>query len=193
MTSHCSVKRITSLGDKRRVEGWLHRSERASQGARYSGQENKTPRGVGGGSSRLRAEVRAAFTAGKADESEGQKQEPVRGGEAGLLHPQTRKLPGGWGGTGPPRRQRVHHRTFSPRPPPSCRSASSSPRSSCICPPLAERSRARAARGSPLVTILSAGGRPAPGPKPSPAFGSPALNKHGRLGAVWVRAPHLGG
>lgn len=119
-----------------------------------------------GGSSRLRAEVRAAFTAGKADESVGQKQEPVRGGEAGLLHPQTRKLSGGWGGTGPPRRQRVHHRTFSPRPPPSCRSASSSPRSSCICPPLAERSRARAARGSPLATILSAGGRPAPGPRP---------------------------
>lgn len=99
------------------------------------------------GSSRRRAEVRAAFTAGKAGESVGQKQTSVGGGEAGLLHPQTRKLSGGWGGTGPPRR--VHHRTFSPRPPPSCRNASSSPRSSCICPPLAERSRARAAPGLP--------------------------------------------
>lgn len=56
MTSHCSVKRITSLGDKRRVEGWLHRSERASQGARYSGQENKTPRGAHHGSA-LRSEL----------------------------------------------------------------------------------------------------------------------------------------
>lgn len=62
---HYSVKRLTSLEDKRSVGGWLHRSERASQGAHYSGQENKAP---SGGSSRLRAEVRAAFTAGKAGE-----------------------------------------------------------------------------------------------------------------------------
>lgn len=142
---HCSVKRITSLEHKRSMGGWLHRSESISGDALL----RTWKQGSSGGSSRLRADVRAAFTAGKAGESVGQRQEPVRGGEAGLLHPQTRKLSGGRGGTWPPRRQRVHHRTFSPRPPPSCRSASSSPRSSCICPPLAERSRARAARGPP--------------------------------------------
>lgn len=88
---HYSVKRITSLEHKRSVGGWLHGSERASQGARYSGHENKAPRGAHHGSARM--------SAGKAGESVGQKQEPVRGGEAGLLHPQTRKLSGGWGGT----------------------------------------------------------------------------------------------
>lgn len=94
-----------------------------------------------------------------------------RGAEAGVQHPQTRHFAGGKGGTGPPRLQRVHHRTFSPRPPPSCRSASSFPQSSCICPRLESRWRARSAQEPPYPTVLLAGGRPAFSPRLSLSFG----------------------